>query len=45
MKLFDRVLSWLYTYRLFGSRCPDYAEGCACCEAWNVHDAQDFDAL
>jgi len=22
----------------FGERCPDFAEGCACCEAWKQYD-------
>ena len=22
----------------FGGRCPDFAEGCACCEAWQQYD-------
>lgn len=22
----------------FGERCPDFAEGCACCEAWQQYD-------
>lgn len=38
MKLFDRFISWLYTYRLFGSRCRVYDRECACCEAWETHD-------
>lgn len=24
--------------KLFGKRCRDYANGCACCEAWFVYD-------
>jgi len=24
---------------LFGKRCPDYARGCGCCDAWYVYDA------
>ena len=24
--------------KLFGKRCPDYAKGCPCCEAWNIFD-------
>lgn len=23
----------------YGERCPDFAEGCACCEAWRQYDA------
>jgi G3E family GTPase len=22
----------------FGERCPEFAEGCACCEAWKQYD-------
>lgn len=22
----------------FGERCPDFAEGCACCEVWAAYD-------
>lgn len=22
----------------FGERCPDYAEGCPCCDAWKQYD-------
>lgn len=35
---FDHFLSWLYTRRLYGQRCPDFAEHCPCCEAWQAHD-------
>lgn len=38
MILFDRFISWLYTYRLFGARCPDYDANCPCCKAWDRHD-------
>lgn len=23
----------------FGERCPEYVEGCPCCEAWKQYDA------
>ena len=36
--MIDRLISWLYTRRLFGPRCSDYKSGCACCEAWEFHD-------
>lgn len=36
--LFNHFVSWLYTRRLYGPRCPDFMHGCACCEAWKVHD-------
>lgn len=35
---FDHLISWLYTRRLFGFRCPDYDKECACCAAWRFHD-------
>jgi len=38
MSWFDRFLSWLYIRRLWGPRCSDYQEGCACCEHWKEHD-------
>ncbi len=38
MSLLDRLLSWLYTHRLYGSRCPDYDAECHCCAAWREHD-------
>lgn len=38
MKYFDRFLSYLYTRRFFGPRCPEFAPGCPCCEAWEFHD-------
>lgn len=34
----DRFISWLYIHRLYGPRCPDYAEGCPYCEKWREHD-------
>ncbi len=24
--------------RLYGKRCPDYENGCGCCQAWSVYD-------
>ena len=36
--LLDRWLSWLYTWRLFGSRCIDFDPHCHCCAAWASHD-------
>jgi hypothetical protein len=36
--LLDRFISWLYIRRILGARCPDYCEGCYCCEAWREHD-------
>ena len=38
MILLDRLLSWLYTHRLWGPRCSDYEPTCPCCEAWKTHD-------
>ena len=23
---------------LYGKRCPDYENGCACCQAWSVYE-------
>jgi len=36
--MIDRFISWLYTRRIWGSRCIDYDPGCPCCEAWATHD-------
>ena len=38
MNSLDHFLSWLYTRRMYGTWCPDYCEGCHCCEAWKFHD-------
>ena len=38
MHVFDRWLSWLYTYRIAGPRCPDFEPQCACCQGWKYHD-------
>lgn len=37
-KWLDIILSWLYTRRLYGERCPDYDPNCHCCLAWRDHD-------
>lgn len=34
----DRVISYVYTRRLFGPRCEEDLPGCACCDAWRTHD-------
>ena len=34
----DRLLSWLYITRLWGSRCLGYDEKCWCCQKWHEHD-------
>jgi hypothetical protein len=36
--LFDRLISWLYTRRIWGPRCSEYEPGCPCCERWRQHD-------
>lgn len=38
MKLLDRIISYIYTRHFYGPRCPDFQEGCICCEAWALHD-------
>jgi hypothetical protein len=38
MRLIDRFLSYVYTRRFFGPRCPEFEAGCPCCDAWKVHD-------
>lgn len=27
-----------YIERVYGSRCPDRASGCACCQMWALYD-------
>ena len=34
----DQFISWLYTRRLYGPRCPDFEPTCHCCKAWKWHD-------
>ncbi len=24
--------------KLYGKRCPDYENGCGCCQAWSVYE-------
>ena len=38
MSWIDQFISWLYIRKLWGPRCPDYQEGCPCCEKWKEHD-------
>lgn len=35
---FDHFVSWLYTRRLYGPRCDEFADRCPVCEAWQFHD-------
>lgn len=34
----DRFISWLYIYRLWGSRCSDFDKDCPTCQHWKEHD-------
>lgn len=36
--MLDRLLSWLYTRKVWGPRCSERETGCACCDAWATHD-------
>jgi len=36
--MIDRMISWLYTRRIFGPRCSDYEQECSVCAAWKLHD-------
>lgn len=36
--MIDRFISWLYTRRFYGPRCPEFGDGCPVCEAWEQHD-------
>lgn len=38
MRLIDKIISYVYTRRIFGPRCPEYVECCPCCMAWRLHD-------
>lgn len=34
----DHAISWIYSYRLWGPRCPDYEPTCVVCQRWRDHD-------
>lgn len=34
----DHLVSYVYTRRMFGPRCPEHLDGCAVCDAWRFHD-------
>lgn len=34
----DRLISWLYTRRIWGPRCPDFDPDCRVCRRWAEHD-------
>lgn len=34
----DRLISWLYTRRIWGARCPDFDPDCYTCRRWAEHD-------
>jgi len=36
--IIDRLMSWLYTRRIWGPRCPDSEPGCPVCQRWREHD-------
>ncbi len=36
--VFDRVVSWFYIRRIWGTRCSDYEPECHCCRRWAEHD-------
>ena len=33
----DCLVSYVYTRRMFGKPCEEYLEGCAVCDAWQLH--------
>ena len=33
----DHLVSYVYTRRMFGKPCEEYLEGCAVCDAWQLH--------
>ena len=37
-RMIDRLISWVYTRKMFGPRCSEYEPSCACCAAWKLHD-------
>ena len=36
--IIDRFISWLYTRKWYGPRCPEHETGCPCCDKWREHD-------
>lgn len=34
----DRPISWLYTWWIWGPRCPDFDSECHTCARWAAHD-------
>jgi hypothetical protein len=36
--MFDRVISWLYTRKIWGPRCSEFEPECPCCDRWKQHD-------
>ncbi len=36
--LLDRLTSWFYIRRIYGTRCPEYNAECPCCKMWREHD-------
>lgn len=35
---YDHLVSWHYTRRIYGTRCPDFEPECPCCRRWADHD-------
>lgn len=35
---FERVVSWFYTWLIWGPRCDFPESGCPCCDKWMEHD-------
>jgi hypothetical protein len=36
--MFDRFVSWFYTWRVWGPRCTEYEKDCLVCRQWREHD-------
>ena len=36
--MIDRIVSYIYTRRMYGRRCMDTNPECPCCRAWEFHD-------
>ena len=38
MLFIDRIISWVYVWKIWGSRCSEIEEDCICCQKWMEHD-------
>ena len=38
MSMFDKVLSWVYTRKIWGIKCDEFEPECCVCKAWRTHE-------